>query len=423
MSSQKANPEFFIMNRIRPPNNTQRKIYTDLTNEKVIYVIDEKTNLKNQIIKMKKKFSFDRVFDIDFTNEDIFKEIAKPMIDNFISFKNGTFFVYGQTGSGKTHTTLGSNNEIGFFEYVLRQIIQSKSIFKQTYFICIQIHNNKCYDIFNDNQNIQQYEDASGKINLHNAQKQYLDNIDISQTVDFIKHMRMNGISSENISSSRSHLLIQIWNHKSFFNILDMAGSEKASKSICKNRFQMLENAKINESILALKECIRSVKMGKKYIPYRHNNLTKILKDVFFGHGLSCIMATTSPEKHNVKESINTLTYISDMYTMKRQLSEPSYLKTIRELHIKHHDSTLKTPDELNNNDEEFYDKSLPNLNHQKNTSKYFMKILHNCSINRNNLFDKFTSSNSNKYNDFKKKMKSLLRNEIEQLNEFYKIL
>ena len=44
---------------------------------------------------------------------------------------------------------------------------------------------------------------------------------------------------------------------------------------------EWLENAKINESILALKECIRAVKMGKKYVPYRHNNLTKILKDVF----------------------------------------------------------------------------------------------------------------------------------------------
>ena len=74
----------------------------------------------------------------------------------------------------------------------------------------------------------------------------------------------MNGISSENVSSSHSHLLIQIWNNKSFINILDMAGSEKASKSICKNRFQMLENAKINESILALKECIRAVKI---YVP------------------------------------------------------------------------------------------------------------------------------------------------------------
>jgi kinesin family protein 2/24 len=416
-------PEFFIMNRTRPPHNMERRIYSDLNDDKIIYIIDEKTNLRNQTIKTKKKFRFDKVFDIDYTNIDVFKEIAHPMIDNFLSYKNGTFFVYGQTGSGKTHTTLGDNHEIGLFQYILDSIIHSQNNIKNVYFICIQIHNNKCYDLFNSNELINQFEDASGKIHLRNSKRQYLDEINVQETVQFIKNMRMNGISSENDSSSRSHLLIQIWNKNSFFNILDMAGSEKASKSICSNRQQMLENAKINESILALKECIRAVKMAKKYVPYRHNNLTKILKDVFFGNGLSYIMATTSPEKHNVKESINTLTYISDMYTMKRQLSEPTYLKTIRDLHVKHHDSSLKTPPEECKNDDKYYDNSPDNLSHQKETSHYFMKILNNCSIKRKKLFDSFIDRNGIKYNEFKKKMKSLISNEIEQLNEFSNIL
>lgn len=417
-------PDFHIMTRIRPPNNMQkRKLYGDLNDNKTIHLINEKKNLKSEIIKTHKTFRFDKVFDIDYNNDDIFHEIGQPMIDNFLNGDNGTFFVYGQTGSGKTHTTLGTDKEVGFLEYILQHIVKSTKFDKTTFLVGIQIHNNKCFDVFNNNNNVQQYEDAAGKIHLRNSVRHHLDELSICDVINTIKNMRMNGISSENDASSRSHLLIQLWSKNAFLNILDMAGSEKASKSICKNRREMMENAKINESILALKECIRAVKLGKKYVPYRHNNLTKILKDVFFGRGMSYIMATVSPEQHNVKESINTLTYISDMYTMKRQLSEPTYLKTIRDLHIKHHDSTMKTPREEEEKDNEYYQQMTPQLGHQKDTALYFMKILHNCSANRSNLFDKFMNGVSLRYKDFKTQMKVLLKNEMAQLKEFDNIL
>ena len=422
--SPKYVPDFHIMSRIRPPNNMQkRKLYGDLTDSKMIHVINEKPNLKNEIVKTDKTFRFDKVFDIDYNNEDVFHDIAQPMINNFLNGENGTFFVYGQTGSGKTHTTLGTEKEIGFLEYVLQNVVKSSKFDKTTFLVGVQIYNNKCYDVFNNNNNVYQCEDAAGKIHLRNSVRHHLDEINIRDVIHNVKEMRMNGISSENAASSRSHLLIQLWSKKCFLNILDMAGSEKASKSICKNRREMMENAKINESILALKECIRAVKMGKKYVPYRHNNLTKILKDVFFGRGMSYIMATVSPEQRNVKESINTLSYISDMYTMKRQLSEPTYLKTIRDLHIKHHDSTMKTPREEEEKDNEYYQEMTPQLGHQKDTAHYFMKILHNCSKKRDGLFNNFMNGVSMKYADFKSQMKVLLQNEIAQLKEFDNIL
>ena len=451
MSSQQKNitPEFYIMSRIRPPNKSKRAIYSDLTDNKLMYVVEEKKNLKKELIKTKKEFKFDSVFDIDYTNEDIFKEIARPMVENFVSNCNGTFFVYGQTGSGKTHTTLGTNTEVGFLEYALNAIKSHSSFDKTVYFVCIQIHNNKCYDIFNENKHIMQYEDAAGKIHLRQCVRQHLEEINVHDVVSKIKSKRMNGISSENDASSRSHLLIQIWGRYSFLNILDMAGSEKASKSVCKNRVEMMENAKINESILALKECIRAVKMGKKYVPYRHNNLTKILKDVFFGNGMSYIMATVSPEVHNIRESINTLSYISDMKTMKRQLSEPTYLKTIRDLHVKHHESTLKSPrgnidhidvscqtsatkgdgNEHTNSGERKVDPTheiaqpCDDILHQTQTVEYFMRIINNCERNRQELVKRLTKGVIGKYSEFKKQMKSIIRNEIQQLEEFENVL
>ena len=64
-----------------------------------------------------------------------------------------------------------------------------------------------------------------------------------------------------------------------------------------------------------------------------------------------------------------------------------------------------------------------PQLKDQKETAQYFMKILKNCNEKRYDLFNKFMNGVSLKYKDFKSQMKSLLKNEIEQLKEFDNIL
>ena len=149
----------------------------------------------------------------------------------------------------------------------------------------------------------------------------YLNEINTNDLIAQIHEKRFVGISSENNNSSRSHLLLQLWYKNNYINIIDLDGSEKAKKNICANKEKMRENAKINESILVLKECIRASKNKQSYIPYRQNNLTKILKDTFTGNCVSFIIGTISPELRNISETINTLNYISDMKSLKRQIS------------------------------------------------------------------------------------------------------
>ncbi len=52
-------------------------------------------------------FSFDRVFDQSSTQQQVFEEIGKPLVDSVLEGFNSTLFVYGQTSSGKTHTMQG----------------------------------------------------------------------------------------------------------------------------------------------------------------------------------------------------------------------------------------------------------------------------------------------------------------------------
>src|SRR5438270_8376621 len=54
-------------------------------------------------------FTFDRVFDMNSKQSDIFDFSIKPTVDDILNGYNGTVFAYGQTGAGKSYTMMGSD--------------------------------------------------------------------------------------------------------------------------------------------------------------------------------------------------------------------------------------------------------------------------------------------------------------------------
>ena len=53
------------------------------------------------------RFEFDRVFDMESQQKEVYDIAARPIIDSVLEGFNGTIFAYGQTSSGKTHTMQG----------------------------------------------------------------------------------------------------------------------------------------------------------------------------------------------------------------------------------------------------------------------------------------------------------------------------
>lgn len=50
------------------------------------------------------RFGFDRVFDENATQEDVYEATTKSLLDSVLDGYNATVFAYGATGCGKTHT-------------------------------------------------------------------------------------------------------------------------------------------------------------------------------------------------------------------------------------------------------------------------------------------------------------------------------
>jgi hypothetical protein len=52
------------------------------------------------------KYAFDRVFDMDSTQEEVYEQTAKPLIQSVLNGFNATVFAYGATGAGTYLLTL-----------------------------------------------------------------------------------------------------------------------------------------------------------------------------------------------------------------------------------------------------------------------------------------------------------------------------
>jgi kinesin family protein 11 len=96
-------------------------------------------------------------------------------------------------------------------------------------------------------------------------------------------------------------------------NLVDLAGSENIQRSGAENK-RAAEAGLINKSLLTLGRVInalveRSSHGKEQHIPYRESKLTRLLQDSLGGRTKTCIIATLSPAKSNLEETISTLDY------------------------------------------------------------------------------------------------------------------
>ena len=306
--------------RAHPLQNWKSRPYKIHLNEEHIQILIEKLDIYNKKKIEAQTFTFDKIFDIDYTNDDIYNELGFALIHNILNERSSVFYLYGQTGSGKSYSLLGDEKtgKLGLLELILLQLGASKINFKYN---GLQIYNNRCYDIFTNNK-LKECELSDGSINFLNIENKSIDenNLknengeklmnEIGEIISNIKKARYIGVSSANNVSSRSHLIFQILYKNNYIKIVDLAGSERASKGIKNEKKNFRENAEINLGILAIKECIRNI--NKKKIPYRNSKITKILKETFTNNIYTYVLSTISPLKKDVIDTRDTLKYINE---------------------------------------------------------------------------------------------------------------
>ena len=113
-------------------------------------------------------------------------------------------------------------------------------------------------------------------------------------------------------------------------NLVDLAGSESIGRSGAVDK-RAREAGMINQSLLTLGRVINALVEGSQHIPYRESKLTRLLQDSLGGRTKTCIIATVSPAKVNIEETLSTLEYANKAKSIhnKPQINQMMTKKTL----------------------------------------------------------------------------------------------
>ena len=332
-----------VIVRKRPANHreyAQNDIDIISTKNKNTIIVKELNN-KFDLTKYieEHKFTFDRTYDENSSNQLIYNEMLKPMIEAAFNKTKISCFAYGQTGSGKTYTMLGNNhikNDKGpqVPGLYLLSCIDLFNFLKQRpnlelWVSFYEIYCNKLFDLLNNKNILQAREDGKGNICIVGLLEKQTKNIEeLLDIIDFGLNSRTVGITGANLDSSRSHAILQInikTKEKEIYSkvsFIDLAGSERAVDTIDTNKKTKIDGAEINKSLLALKECIRALDLEKRHKPFRGSKLTLVLRDSFMGNCQTLMIANISPCLSCSEHTLNTLRYADRVKELRKPRHE-----------------------------------------------------------------------------------------------------
>ncbi|XP_034396741.1 uncharacterized protein LOC117735931 [Cyclopterus lumpus] len=278
------------------------------------------------------RFYFDEVFGEESSNEEVYQRTAYPLVQHMLNGGKATCFAYGQTGAGKTHTMLGSPLRPGLYALAVLDIFAYLSTTHMhtpllVYVSLFEIYCGQLYDLLDHRKRLFAREDGQKVVHIVGLRDIRVDSV--SSLLEVIlrgTEERTQGMSGVNPLSSRSHALLRIQLRDTNQQIagrmwfVDLAGSERASDTKEPNRQSRMEGAEINQSLLALKECIRSLDQEQSHTPFRQSKLTQVLKDSFVGDSMTCMIANISPGHLATEHTLNTLRYADRVKELKGQI-------------------------------------------------------------------------------------------------------
>ncbi|KAM3856766.1 kinesin-like protein KIF6 [Vipera latastei] len=292
------------------------------------------------------KFTFQKVFDQESKQDEIFETIAKPVTECALSGYNGTIFAYGQTGSGKTFTITGGAERYSdrgiiprTLSYIFQRLQKDSSKVYTTHISYLEIYNECGYDLLDprheaskleDLPKVTIMEDPDQNIHLKHLSLQQATNEEEALNLLFLGDTnRMIAETPMNQASTRSHCIFTVHIsskepgsatiRRSKLHLVDLAGSERVGKTGVGGQ-QLTEAKYINLSLHYLEQVIIALsEKNRSHIPYRNSMMTSVLRDSLGGNCMTTMIATLSIEKRNIDESISTCRFAQRVAVIKNE--------------------------------------------------------------------------------------------------------
>ncbi|CAI4866416.1 AIF_collapsed_G0059130.mRNA.1.CDS.1 [Saccharomyces cerevisiae] len=284
------------------------------------------------------EFKFDKIFDQQDTNVDVFKEVGQ-LVQSSLDGYNVCIFAYGQTGSGKTFTMLNPGDGIipSTISHIFNWINKLKTKGWDYKVNCefIEIYNENIVDLLRSDNNNKEDTSIGLKHEIRHDQETKTTTItnvtscklESEEMVEIIlkkaNKLRSTASTASNEHSSRSHSIFIIHlsgsNAKTgahsygTLNLVDLAGSERINVSqVVGDRLRETQN--INKSLSCLGDVIHALGQPdstKRHIPFRNSKLTYLLQYSLTGDSKTLMFVNISPSSSHINETLNSLRFAS----------------------------------------------------------------------------------------------------------------
>ena len=346
-SLQKTNKDFIkVFVRFRPLNDLENDLLSDNCGwETPKYISDTQIGIystkelkdTNAQIPTNLIFKYDKIFNTDSQQNQIYENVGKRIVDDVMEGYNGTIFAYGQSGSGKTYTMYGPDIFDDMYKGIIPRIVEDifnyvekadDNIDFQFKLSVLEIYKEVMYDLLTQQSgDIKIQENPETGIVIEGLSEVYLSSIDeFFEYVDLSQSNRKVAETKLNHNSSRSHCILILEVTQSFkkeklikkgtLNLVDLAGSEKVSKTGAVG-LTLEEAKKINLSLSTLGNVIHALTHKSEHIPYRDSKLTRLLKESLGGNYKTSLIVTCSPHSYNLDEVISSLLFAKRVKTIK----------------------------------------------------------------------------------------------------------
>ncbi|CAE7696347.1 unnamed protein product [Symbiodinium pilosum] len=269
-------------------------------------------------------FRLDSAFGQETSQQKVYQEVGRPVVQDVLSGYNGTILAYGPTGSGKTFCMFGrphgrSPPELeGLVPRAVEEVLQHvRESGGTTLLSCsfFEVYLEKVRDFLSPKM-------ANPLKELPQHGVEGLSYKEISTAAEALLilrqglRLRVAANTSLNEHSSRSHAIFSLLLRQTQkdgirtckLTLVDLAGSEKVRKSGSVGG--MLEEAKkINSSLSALGHVIEALSERRPHVPYRDSRLTRLLEESLGGNCRTTLLVACSSSSIHAAETLSSLRF------------------------------------------------------------------------------------------------------------------
>ncbi|KAF8185960.1 kinesin-domain-containing protein [Pholiota molesta] len=320
-------------------------LFPDARDHKEIVVASSSSSATGQERKEVYNFGFDRVFEPECSQAEVFEEISQ-LAQSCTDGYNVCIFAYGQTGSGKSFTMEGgsSNASAGMIPRAVEQVFRVASEMKSRGWEYklegqfLEIYNETINDLlgkgeFDKKKHEIKHDAKTGSTRVTDVEVVPLTSpSQVRSLLAIAQSRRSVAATLMNERSSRSHSVFTLRIRgvhvgvdgcagtgercEGSLNLVDLAGSERLNVSFANGaeKERVRETQSINKSLSALGDVIAALgekgeKGGDKHIPYRNSKLTYLLQNSLSGNSKTLMVLNLSPLAAHLQESLTSLRF------------------------------------------------------------------------------------------------------------------